>query len=97
MLGCGNSQLSEAMYDAGWRNIVNVDYSTACIEQMIQRHGEARPEMEWLEMDVMDLTFGDGEFDIVVDKGELVVVNRSADVQEPWSELSQLNESLRDS
>lgn len=25
MLGCGNSQLSEAMYDAGWKNIVNID------------------------------------------------------------------------
>ena len=71
MLGCGNSQLSEVMYDAGWTNIVNVDYSTACIEQMTQRHGEARPKMTWLEMDVMNLTFGDGEFDLVVDKGKL--------------------------
>lgn len=25
MLGCGNSMLGEVMYDAGWKNIVNVD------------------------------------------------------------------------
>lgn len=27
MLGCGNSRLSEVMYDAGWHNIVNLDVS----------------------------------------------------------------------
>jgi hypothetical protein len=85
MLGCGNSQLSEVMYDAGWMNIVNVDYSTACIEQMTQRHGEARPKMTWLEMDVMNLTFGDEEFDMVVDKGKLRE-RGTADGQERWSE-----------
>ncbi|EJT45104.1 hypothetical protein A1Q2_05153 [Trichosporon asahii var. asahii CBS 8904] len=85
MLGCGNSQLSEVMYDAGWTNIVNVDYSTACIEQMTQRHGEARPKMTWLEMDVMNLTFGDEEFDMVVDKGKLRE-RGTADGQERWSE-----------
>ncbi len=29
--------------------------------------------MTWLEMDVLDLDFGDGEFDLVVDKGKLVI------------------------
>ena len=27
MLGCGNSKLSEEMYDDGYRNIVNIDVS----------------------------------------------------------------------
>lgn len=27
MLGCGNSRLGEVMYDAGWKNIVNIDVS----------------------------------------------------------------------
>ena len=31
-LGCGNSVLSEVMYDEGYINIVNVDYSDACIK-----------------------------------------------------------------
>lgn len=35
---------------------------------MKERHAEKRPEMEWLEMDVLDLKFGE-EFDLIVDKG----------------------------
>lgn len=69
MLGCGNSKLSEVLYDAGFKNIVNLDYSGVVIEQMKERHGIARPEMEWVEMDVLDLKFGE-EFDLIVDKGE---------------------------
>jgi hypothetical protein len=38
---------------------------------MIARHQQARPEMKWLEMDVLDLKFSDGDFDLVVDKGSL--------------------------
>lgn len=37
------------------------------IEQMTSRH-ESRPEMQWIEMDVLDLQFGE-EFDLVIDKG----------------------------
>ena len=33
------------MYDDGYRNIVNVDYSAVCIERMKALHTEARPEM----------------------------------------------------
>jgi len=35
---------------------------------MAERHSEARPGMEWVVMDILDLKFGE-EFDIVVDKG----------------------------
>jgi hypothetical protein len=37
---------------------------------MAARH-TSRPEMQWLEMDVLDLQFGEGEFDLVVDKGTM--------------------------
>lgn len=47
----------------------DIQYSAACIAQMSERHSEQRPEMTWLEMDILDLKFGE-EFDIVVDKGE---------------------------
>ncbi|KIR57496.1 hypothetical protein I314_06732 [Cryptococcus bacillisporus CA1873] len=69
MLGCGNSALGEVLYDAGWKNIVNIDYSKIVIEQMQERHAEKRPEMTWLEMDVMDLKFRENEFDLIIDKG----------------------------
>lgn len=71
MLGCGNSALGEVLYDAGWKNIVNIDYSKIVIEQMQERHAEKRPEMTWLEMDVMDLKFRENEFDLIIDKGTM--------------------------
>ncbi|WVQ92509.1 hypothetical protein IAS59_006320 [Cryptococcus gattii] len=71
MLGCGNSALGEVLYDAGWKNIVNIDYSKIVIEQMQERHAEKRPEMTWLEMDVMDLKLGENEFDLIIDKGTM--------------------------
>ncbi|KAF5362401.1 hypothetical protein D9756_002231 [Leucocoprinus leucothites] len=70
MLGCGNSKLSEDMWEDGYRNIVNTDYSGVLVEKMKQRHGQVRPEMEWHEMDVRDLKFGDGTFDVAIDKGK---------------------------
>jgi 2-polyprenyl-3-methyl-5-hydroxy-6-metoxy-1,4-benzoquinol methylase len=70
MLGCGNSLLSEVLYDAGYTNIVNIDYSAVVIEQMKARHAESRPKMSWLEMDVTDLKFED-EFDAVIDKATM--------------------------
>merc|ERR1712232_810387 len=47
-LGCGNSLLTERMYDDGYLNIVNADTSSIVIAQMIARNAK-RPEMRWLE------------------------------------------------
>jgi hypothetical protein len=48
--------------------LIDWQYSKTVIDQMAERHAE-RFEMKWLEMDVLDLTFGEGEFDLVIDKG----------------------------
>ncbi|KAF5383780.1 hypothetical protein D9615_003567 [Tricholomella constricta] len=69
MLGCGNSKLSEEMWEDGYKNIVNTDYSSVVVEQMRQRHQTLRPEMEWHVMDVRDLQFDDDSFDVALDKG----------------------------
>jgi 2-polyprenyl-3-methyl-5-hydroxy-6-metoxy-1,4-benzoquinol methylase len=34
MIGCGNSLLSEQMFDAGYTNITNIDISPIVISQM---------------------------------------------------------------
>lgn len=38
---------------------------------MISRHAETRPAMQWLEMDIRDLKFEEGDFDVVLDKGTM--------------------------
>lgn len=47
MVGCGNSKLSEQMYEAGYKNITNIDISPTVIEQM----KNLSPGMEWHVMD----------------------------------------------
>lgn len=38
---------------------------------MRARHSELRPDMRWEEMDIRDLKFNEGDFDIVLDKGTM--------------------------
>ncbi|CDZ97181.1 Predicted spermine/spermidine synthase [Phaffia rhodozyma] len=90
MLGCGNSALGEAMYDEGWRNIVNIDYSGTLIQNMKALHSETRPEMEWLEMDIRKLDFPDGVFDIALDKGTMdAMITEKGDVWNPSEEVQK--------
>ncbi|KAJ7576916.1 S-adenosyl-L-methionine-dependent methyltransferase, partial [Mycena floridula] len=87
MLGCGNSKLSEQMYDDGYRNIVNIDYSATCIQQMRERHA-SRPEMEWHEMDIRELQFEDNSFDVALDKGTMdAMMTSKGDVWDPPQEV----------
>jgi len=101
MLGCGNSKLSEDMWEDGYRNIVNIDYSSILIEQMKKRHSDLRPEMEWHEMDVRKLTFGDGTFDVAIDKGTMdAMMTTKGDVWDPPQQViddcnKEVDETLR--
>ena len=45
-LGCGNSVLSEGLYDKGFKNIINIDISPVVIEQMQKRNSIRRPELK---------------------------------------------------
>jgi hypothetical protein len=51
MIGCGNSKLSQQMYDEGYKNIINIDISPTVIEQM----KKVSPDMEWLVMDATNM------------------------------------------
>ncbi|CAG8836539.1 40059_t:CDS:2, partial [Gigaspora margarita] len=70
MLGCGNSTLSEDMYDAGYHNITNVDFSAIVIENMQTRCID-KVGMSWLVMDIRDLKFPEETFDVIIDKGTM--------------------------
>ncbi|KAI3459692.1 hypothetical protein Pfo_016355 [Paulownia fortunei] len=69
--GCGNSRLSEHLYDAGFRNITNVDFSKVVISDMLRRNVRERPGMKWRVMDMTSMQFANETFDAIVDKGGL--------------------------
>jgi len=69
-VGCGNSPLPEQMYDDGYHNIDNIDYSDIVISQMQQRNLN-RSEMRWTTMDARQMTYENNTFDVIIDKGTL--------------------------
>ena len=56
MLGCGNANFSADIYDHGFRNITNVDFSEVVINQMAQKNAKTRPEMTWQVADVTNMS-----------------------------------------
>jgi EEF1A lysine methyltransferase 4 len=70
IIGCGNSTFSADLYDDGFHNIVNIDFSKIVIDRMSEAN-KSRPHMTWLDMDMCDLTFDDASFDVVIDKATM--------------------------
>jgi EEF1A lysine methyltransferase 4 len=54
VVGCGNSELGANLYDAGYKNTVNVDFSQVVIDAAKEKN-KSRPEMEWLQQDCRDM------------------------------------------
>ncbi|KAK4779290.1 hypothetical protein SAY86_006818 [Trapa natans] len=69
--GCGNSKLSEHLYDAGFHCITNIDFSKIVISDMLRRNVRERPAMRWRVMDMTCMQFTENMFDALVDKGGL--------------------------
>ncbi|KAJ6302356.1 hypothetical protein OIU77_016443 [Salix suchowensis] len=61
--GCGNSKLSENLYDAGFREITNIDFSKVVISDMLKRNVRDRPGMRWRVMDMTQMKVEDESFD----------------------------------
>ncbi|KAB0343461.1 hypothetical protein FD754_020387 [Muntiacus muntjak] len=74
VVGCGNSELSEQLYDVGYQDIVNIDISEVVIKQMKERNASRRPRMSFLKMDMTQMEFPDASFQVVLDKGTLDAV-----------------------
>ncbi|PVU95880.1 hypothetical protein BB561_001518 [Smittium simulii] len=86
MLGCGNSSLSEDMYNDGYQDITNIDFSEIVIQQMSERCSEL--DMKWQVMDVLDLKYPDNQFDVLIDKGTMdALMCEKGDVWDPSDEL----------
>ncbi|EDV29653.1 uncharacterized protein TRIADDRAFT_49728 [Trichoplax adhaerens] len=70
-VGCGNSRLSEDLYDAGFHDILNIDTSDVVIRQMTDRNHHKRPQLIFQKLDIKDTHFDDGYFNVILDKGTL--------------------------
>ena len=96
VVGCGNSTLSEDMYDAGIVEITNIDISEVVIKKMGARNFEKRPKMAFTQMDMLATSFTDGSFDCVLDKGTLDAIYSNTDdvtvskVSQMWGEVGRV-------
>ena len=88
IIGCGNSSMSDDLYDKGYKHIVNIDFSPHVIEKMRSASMKAgRDKMIWLEMDMLKMTFENCVFDVVIDKATMdAIMVDEGDVWHPKDE-----------
>lgn len=70
VIGCGNSDFSSQLYDAGFPNITNIDFSSSVIEEMRSKHATSRPSMKWEVQDMTSMHFT-SPYECIFDKGAL--------------------------
>lgn len=71
MVGCGNSKLSEDLYDLSYLDIHNIDISELVIRQMNQKNNDKRPKMSYTKMDATQMSYENESFKSAIDKGTL--------------------------
>lgn len=93
VLGCGNSRLSEELFDEGYTNITNIDISMVVIEAMQQKYQD-KPTMTYQQMDCRQMEFPAGKFNVVIDKGTLDSVlcgeGSTRNMQKTLTEISRV-------
>jgi SAM-dependent methyltransferase len=95
VVGCGNSSFSADLYEAGFHNITNIDFASSVIERMTIVHAEACPLMQWLAMDMTQLSFPPHSFDVVLDKAAMdALVVDEGDVWDPIPEVVEVVDSM---
>lgn len=70
MPGCGNSTLGPDMYNDGYKNIHNFDFSPIVIDQMKERYSHLE-DMKWFVDDMRKMNIPDNSYDTILDKGGL--------------------------
>ncbi|XP_010870295.2 eEF1A lysine and N-terminal methyltransferase [Esox lucius] len=71
VVGCGNSELSEQLFDVGYRNLTNIDISETVINHMNQKNAKQRPDLTFQTVDATQMPYEDGSFQAALDKGTL--------------------------
>lgn len=62
--------MSEDLYEDGFHNQVNIDYSSVVIKAMQEKHKD-KPGMQFKKMDLREMDFPDQVFNAVLDKATL--------------------------
>ena len=60
-------------------DVTNIDFCAAIIKRMLAANVRSRPRMRWRVMDMTALEFGDGAFELVMDKGGLDALHADDD------------------
>ena len=85
MLGCGNSKLSDQMYEAGYEDILNIDIAPSVIDQMKQASIEKGYDLNKIKWETMDATnmegIKDNSIDVLIDKGTLDALISGGDLE----------------
>jgi len=72
LVGCGNSSFSSDLFDAGYECITSLDFSKNVIAAMKSKNEKTRPSMEWIVMDMTDMsTLPCNHYDVVIDKAAM--------------------------
>ncbi|XP_029939371.1 eEF1A lysine and N-terminal methyltransferase [Salarias fasciatus] len=71
VVGCGNSELSEQLYDVGYKHLTNIDISETVVTHMNQRNAARRPGLTFHQVDATQTPYEDATFQAALDKGTL--------------------------
>ncbi|XP_007239581.2 eEF1A lysine and N-terminal methyltransferase [Astyanax mexicanus] len=71
VVGCGNSELSEQLYDVGYRHLTNIDISETVVSHMNQRNVQRRPDLIFEQVDATQTGYENGSYQAALDKGTL--------------------------
>lgn len=95
IVGCGNSSFSGDLYDNGFENIVNIDFSPVVIEKM-QSSNSKRNKMTWICADMTTLApFETNSFDVVIDKASMdALMVDEGDVWDPNADVVFQTDSM---
>lgn len=79
VVGCGNSELSEQLYDVGYKHLTNIDISETAVTHMNQRNAERRPDLTFQQVDATQTPYEDGSYQATLDKGTLDAIAAEED------------------
>lgn len=71
VVGAGTSTMTQEMFHDGYLNLFSIDFSPVCCRLLVERYEKEGIPIETRCCDVRSMSFNDGSFDVVVDKGTL--------------------------